>query len=128
MDTSTSSGIRISSITALKDNLSQIDQNYFFYGYTIEIENYTKKRVKLISRHWDIFDSLNALRIVDGEGVIGEQPVLEPGECFSYSSSCDLHSELGFMQGYFTFVNLDSNETFKVEIPRFLLHFWGRMN
>jgi ApaG protein len=128
MSTAITSGIQVSARAFFKEEISRVQESYYYYGYTIEIENITKNRVQLLSRRWEIFDSLSAPRIVEGEGVIGEQPIFEPGECFSYSSSCDLFSEIGSMQGIFIFIDLSTKIKFEVTIPRFVLHYFGKLN
>ncbi len=92
---------------------------HYAFGYTITIENQSREKVQLISRHWDIFDSLKELETVDGEGVIGKKPVIRPGKSHTYSSGCLLASPIGAMQGYYNMVDLSSAETFEVEIPTF---------
>ena len=75
----------------------------------------------MVSRHWEIFDSLNELEIVDGEGVIGKKPVLKPGEFYTYSSGCLLSSPYGAMKGHFNMINFTTTKNFKVIVPSFRL-------
>ena len=91
----------------------------FAFGYQISIENQGNTTVQLISRYWTIKDSLNETEIVQGEGVIGKQPILKPGETHTYQSGCLLHSPFGSMSGYYTMQ--DSGKKFKVKIPNFKL-------
>jgi ApaG protein len=77
--------------------------------------------VQLNLRHWEIYDSLNNIEIVDGEGVIGKKPVLKPGELHTYSSGCLLSSPYGAMKGHFKMINFTSTKNFKVFIPTFKL-------
>lgn len=110
-------------VTALPDFLpdrSDPDQGRFFWSYTIEIANLGRTRVQLLSRHWIIIDANGRREEVRGPGVIGEQPVLEPGETFRYASGCPLTTPSGLMQGSYRMVT-DSGETFDVEIPAFSL-------
>jgi len=93
----------------------------FVYSYTVTIENIGTETVKLLSRHWYIVDSIQEKREVRGEGVVGVQPELKPGETFQYVSWCPLHSPIGKMYGNYTFLNLSARTTFKVLIPEFLL-------
>jgi ApaG protein len=95
--------------------------NDFVFTYTITITNTTEFTVQLKRRFWRIFDSDYSLRYAEGEGVIGVQPVIEPKDAFTYNSGCQLNSDMGYMQGYYTFTNLVTNEDFKVQIPRFEL-------
>lgn len=83
---------------------------------------------ELISRDWYIFDSLNEVRVVSGPGVVGEQPILKPGETFTYTSGCDLRSEVGQMKGFYTFKNLIDGELFQVYVPDFSLTYPGKLN
>ena len=89
--------------------------------YKIAIENRGKDAVQLQSRHWKIYDALNNTEFVDGEGVIGQKPVLKPGEIHTYSSGCLLTSPFGAMQGHYGMVNLTTTKKFRVTIPAFKL-------
>ena len=126
MDTATTQGVKISVQTSFRGEMSNVKDSNFFFKYFIEIENTNPFPVKLITRHWKIFDALDVNRFVDGEGVIGEQPVIEPGEVFVYSSGCDLISETGYMEGFYDFAQLDHGSDaivkhFRVKVPRFQL-------
>ena len=103
------------------------DSHYFFIYY-ITIENKSDFTVQLTKRHWDIFDSVGDYRVVDGEGVVGETPVLKPGQKFEYNSGCNLTSELGSMKGFYTFINIVDHREFRVEIPKFELIVPSRLN
>jgi ApaG protein len=93
----------------------------FIYSYEITIQNLGDSTVQLISRHWHIRDSIQVKREVKGEGVVGKQPILLPGESFSYMSWCPLDSPIGKMSGTFTFIHTDTEDSFEAEIPEFLL-------
>ena len=97
----------------------QIGQNIFVYYVTIE--NVGTATMKLLRRHWVIQEFLGPVREVDGEGVIGEQPVLKPGEKHQYNSFTDLRTDMGRMYGYYTFQNLATEELMEVDIPEFQL-------
>lgn len=103
-------------------------ENHYFFVYFISIVNKGDYSVQLLKRHWDIFDSTGDKRVVDGEGVVGETPVLEPGEKFEYNSGCNLTSEMGYMKGYYTLINLMNSREFQVEIPRFDLVVPAKLN
>ncbi len=103
-------------------------ENHFFFVYFITIENKSDVTVQLTKRHWDIFDSVGDHRVVDGEGVVGETPVLEPGQKFEYNSGCNLTSDMGYMKGYYTLVNVADKKTIFVEIPQFDLVVPSKMN
>lgn len=93
----------------------------YAFTYTVTIENQGKDAVQLNGRHWKISDSLNHNEIVDGEGVVGRKPVLQPGQQHTYSSGCLLMSPFGAMQGFYKMVNLTTTRTFRVAIPSFKL-------
>jgi ApaG protein len=103
-------------------------ENHYFFVYFITIQNNSDFSVQLLRRHWDIFDSVGEKREVDGEGVIGETPVIEPGQKFEYNSGCNLTSEIGYMKGFYTLVKLIDNKEFQVEIPKFELVVPAKMN
>ena len=94
---------------------------HYAFGYTITIENQGKVTVQLVSRHWDVLDSLKEIETIDGEGVIGKKPVIKPGKSHTYSSGCLLTSPVGAMKGYYIMVNLSSSESIEVEVPTFKL-------
>ena len=117
MVTQITQGIKISVNTSFEGTYFKNHKIHFAFSYEITIENHSKDSVQLTTRHWEIFDSLNDIEIVDGEGVIGKKPVLKPGETHTYSSGCLLCSPYGAMQGYFTMVNFTSTSTFRVIVP-----------
>ena len=114
-------GIKISVLTNYEGSYFKNYKTHFAFSYQITIENHSKDTVQLTSRHWEIFDSLNDIEIVEGEGVIGEKPVLKPGELYTYSSGCLLSSPYGAMKGYFNMINFTSTKKFKVTVPTFRL-------
>jgi ApaG protein len=121
MVTQITQGIKISVLTTFEGTYFKNHKLHFAFTYEITIENHSKDSVQLIARHWDIYDSLNYLEIVDGEGVIGKKPVLKPGEVHVYSSGCLLNSPYGAMSGYFNMVNLATTRNFQVVVPAFRL-------
>ena len=114
-------GIKISVLTSFEGTYIKNHKIHFAFSYEITIENHSKDSVQLTSRHWEIFDSLNELETVDGEGVIGKKPVLKPGEIHTYSSGCLLSSPFGAMSGYFNMINFKSTKKFRVIVPSFRL-------
>ncbi|HLN94220.1 MAG TPA: Co2+/Mg2+ efflux protein ApaG [Flavobacterium sp.] len=114
-------GIKISVKTSFEGTYFKNYKIHFAFSYEITIENHGKDSVQLITRHWEIFDSLSETEIVDGEGVIGKKPVLKPGETHTYSSGCLLSSPFGAMRGYFNMINFTSTRNFKVIVPTFKL-------
>ena len=128
MRTLTTSGIQISVNSNFRQDLSEITEAQFFFNYKIDIQNRNNFDVQLLTREWYIFDSLSESRYVSGAGVIGEQPILKPGEKFTYTSGCDLSSEIGFMKGFYTFMNVENESTFQVYVPEFKLEYPGKKN
>lgn len=95
-------------------------ESRYVFAYHITIRNEGTLPAKLISRHWHITDAHGNTEEVEGEGVIGEQPLLGPGEQFEYTSGCPLATPFGSMRGTYTFVAEDGFE-FEAEIPEFFL-------
>ncbi len=93
---------------------------YFFWAYTIGITNHGSETVQLKTRHWRITDALGRLQEVKGPGVVGEEPVLEPGGSFEYTSGVPLPTPSGFMVGSYGMIT-DAGERFDVDIPAFSL-------
>ncbi len=119
MQTLITKGIKIS-VEVFYDAInSRPDEQKFFFTYRIKIENTSQDVVQLISRHWHISDSTGYSREVEGEGVIGKQPVLSPGDVHQYESWSPLNSEVGKMHGSYTMQRNSDNSTFKVLIPEF---------
>ena len=114
-------GIKISVLTSFEGTYFKNYKLHFAFSYKITIENHSKDVVQLTTRHWDIFDSLNDIETVDGEGVIGKKPVIKPGELYHYSSGCLLSSPYGAMKGYFNMVNFTTTKNFRVVVPAFRL-------
>lgn len=114
-------GIEIMVQTHYYAQQSSPKEGHYFFVYEISITNKSDFTVQLLSRHWDIVDAFGKTRMVEGEGVIGETPVLEPGELFVYNSGCDFTTEIGKMSGYYVMRKLIDNSDFKVTIPEFLM-------
>ena len=114
-------GVTVSVETNYQAGFSDPANGRFLFAYQITIENGTKSAIQLLSRHWDIVDANGLSREVDGEGVVGEQPVILPGESHQYISGCELATEMGSMQGYYTFKQVDKAALFRASIPHFTL-------
>ena len=99
---------------------SRVGAGRWFWVYHIRLENGRDERIQLKSRHWRITDSNGMVNIVDGEGVVGETPVLDPGQTHDYVSGCELATNMGGMEGFYTFTHANG-ETFEVAIPYFPL-------
>ena len=99
---------------------SSHEKSYFFWSYTIEISNHGPETVQLKTRHWRITDAFGRIQEVRGAGVVGEEPVLEPGKSFEYTSGVPLPTPSGFMAGTYGMVS-GNGERFNIEIPAFSL-------
>jgi ApaG protein len=96
------------------------EQQRYVFAYTITITNVGNNAATLLSRHWLITDANGKIQEVNGEGVVGEQPYLPPGESFRYTSAAIIATPVGIMQGQYTLRN-DHGEDFKATIPQFTL-------
>ena len=99
---------------------SKPQENLYFWAYKIKLENHGKKTVQLLTRHWEVTDGNGETMNVDGPGVVGQQPILESGVKFEYTSGCPLQTSSGIMSGWYTMIGPDG-ETFAVTIPTFSL-------
>jgi len=99
---------------------SRVEAGRWFWVYHIRLENGRDDTVQLCTRHWRITDSRGMVNIVDGEGVVGETPVLKPGQTHDYVSGCELSTSNGAMEGHYTFSTQDG-QLFEVAIPYFPL-------
>jgi ApaG protein len=115
-----SNGIRITVRPLFMDDRSDPDQQQFVFAYFVRIENVGNEDAHLLRRRWLIHDSIGEDLEVEGEGVVGEQPLIEPGGLHEYSSFCVLKSSSGFMEGHYLFARPDGS-TFTADIPRFIL-------
>ncbi|WP_276132925.1 Co2+/Mg2+ efflux protein ApaG [Polluticoccus soli] len=93
----------------------------FLFAYRITIENLSDVPVKLLRRHWYIYDSNGSFREVEGEGVVGQQPIIESGQSYQYVSAANLRSEIGKMYGNYQMENLYNKKLITVAIPEFQL-------
>ena len=100
------------------DGQSEVLSKRFVFGYFVRIENHGVEDIQLLRRHWYITDAQGQVQEVEGEGVIGKQPVIAPGEAHEYNSYCVLESFTGHMEGTYT-MEKANGERLKVEIPRF---------
>ncbi len=120
MYTSVTRAIRITVEPIYLNEQSSPEDSHFVWAYQVKIENDGAETVQLIDRHWRITDALGRLQEVRGEGVVGEQPVLRPGEAFEYTSGTPLATPSGIMVGSYGMVTM-TGERFDVEIPAFSL-------
>lgn len=114
-------GIQVSVETTYQPDFSNPQQHHYVFTYKVRIDNKSNHTVHLLRRRWEIFDAAESRKIVEGEGVVGQQPVLEPGKSHSYVSGCNLKSGIGKMRGTFTLEKLRNGELLEVEIPEFQL-------
>lgn len=128
MVTKITDGVKISVETIYQPEYSNPANEHFMFAYRINIENMTENSVQLMHRHWHIFDSNGTKREVEGEGVVGEQPVIEPGDNHEYVSGCNLKTEMGSMKGSYEMKRIVDNRTFRVNIPEFYLIAPYKMN
>jgi len=119
MTSKISEGIEISIETFFQKDYSNPLQNEFMFAYRITIENHNSFPVKLLRRFWEIYDSNSEHREIEGEGVVGIQPLIMPGKQYQYVSGCHLKSEMGKMQGFYTMENVETKELIQVNIPAF---------
>ena len=113
-------GIRVTVQPRFSLAESDPGEGAFVFSYRIRMENVGDQSAQLLFRHWHIHDAAGEDQEVDGEGVVGQQPELGPGQTHEYQSFCVLTSPAGFMEGYYTFVRKDGTR-FRVAIPRFQL-------
>ena len=99
---------------------SDVTADLYVFAYTIRIENTGNEIAQLVSRHWIITDGNARVQEVRGLGVVGEQPVIKPGESYEYSSGCQLHTPVGTMRGSYQMTAADGTQ-FEAAIPEFTL-------
>lgn len=115
-----SNGIRITVRPMYLRDQSDPSQNHHLFAYFVRVENIGSLPAQLLSRRWLIHDEVGEDTEVTGEGVVGEQPLIDPGSVHEYQSFCVLKSGEGFMEGHYTFLRSDG-VTFDGTIPRFIL-------
>lgn len=121
MQVLTTNGITISVVTQYLPEHSDVRGNRYIFAYHISIENNSLHTVQLLRRKWNIMTATGSVRIVEGDGIIGLQPILAPGESHSYASYCDLSTEIGKMHGFYTMTRKDDGSLFEVQIPEFYM-------
>ena len=123
-----SQGIRVNVETFYQNEQSRPLLNEFLFAYRITIENHNNYTVRLLRRRWHIFDSAGKHEEVEGDGVVGTQPFIEPYKFFQYVSGCNLGSEIGRMRGEYVMENQLNKELFLVLIPTFDLIAPSKLN
>jgi len=124
----TTHGIRIVAESRYEEERSSPGENYFFFSYRIVISNLGERAAQLLSRLWIVTDERGDTQRVEGPGVVGETPVLEPGEAFEYSSFCPLETRFGTMEGHYVMLDTASGERFEARIDPFVLAVPGVVN
>ncbi len=114
-------GVKVSVETVYQPEYSNPENDHFMFAYKVTIQNLGDYSVQLLRRHWHIFDSNGTHREVDGEGVVGLQPIIAPGEQHEYVSGCNLKSDVGSMEGTYQMLREVDGTLFDVEIPKFNL-------
>ncbi len=128
MQTLITHGIKISVESFYQPAHSEPHRQRYLHVYNIRIENHNDFEVKLINRRWLITESNGSSKLVEGEGVIGKQPEIGPGNFHAYSSYSILSTEIGKMSGSYSMVRLDTGEEFEVTIPPFVLVIPAKLN
>lgn len=121
MVTQITEGIKVTVETEYQPDYSSPRQFHYVFTYRITIENHSNSTIQLQRRHWIISDSNNVVKEVEGEGVVGQQPVLESGQMHQYVSGCNLKTGIGKMKGTYTMERIIDGKKFKVNIPEFSL-------
>lgn len=114
-------GVKVSVETEYQPSYSSPSQYHYVFTYRITIENQSDFTIQLMRRHWHIHDAGFQPREVEGEGVVGQQPVLEPGQSHQYVSGCNLKSGIGKMVGTYLMERVVDGTSFKVNIPEFIM-------
>lgn len=113
-------GVRVEVESRYEPERSAPHEDYYFFAYHVRISNVGEGRVQLLRRRWVITDGDGRVQEVEGAGVVGNQPVLEPGQSFEYTSFCPLRTALGWMEGTYTMA-VPEGERFDARVERFAL-------
>ena len=117
-------GVRVRVVPAYLPEQSDPEEGRWVWAYMVELANQGREMVQLVDRHWIITDAQGHVEEVRGPGVVGEQPVLRPGETYEYTSGCPLGTDSGVMVGSYGMIT-DDGERFEAAIPAFSLHLPG---
>ena len=127
MSTCETQGVKVTARPTFQSDQSQPDQNRWVWSYQITVTNEGDESVQLLDRHWIITDAGGEIEEVHGEGVIGQQPILAPGEEFVYQSFCPLTTDFGFMRGSYGMIRGDGSR-FNATVAPFVLLLPGLLN
>ena len=128
MTTEITDGVKVSVESIYQPEHSDPTNRIFIFAYRVTIQNLSDYTVQLLTRQWQIFDSSGTHRIVAGDGVIGIQPIIEPGDDHQYTSGCSLETDIGTMTGFYEMQRMVDGEQFHVSIPKFHLNPLFRLN
>jgi ApaG protein len=120
MFTKVSHHIEVSVVPVFLEEESRPNENHFFWAYRVSIANQSKQAVRLLSRYWHIVDGNGSVEEVHGDGVVGEQPLIKPGDFYQYTSGCPLPTPHGIMSGHYI-MRTAANDLIRVDIPAFSL-------
>lgn len=120
MYTKTTKDIKVTVLPHYLDKQSEPDDDVYVWAYTIQLENHSKGAVKLLNRYWRITDSMGRVQEVRGSGVVGENPVIAPGEAFQYTSGVPLKTPSGIMVGQYE-MSLENGDKINIAVPAFSL-------
>lgn len=123
-----SKGVKVSVETYYQPENSNPVNGEYMFAYRITIENHNEFPIQLMRRHWFIYDSDGTTREVEGEGVVGIQPLIPAGQSYQYISGCNLKTEIGKMHGTYLVQNLHTRNDFTVEIPTFKMTTGFKLN
>lgn len=121
MVTAITEGIKVCVEATYQQEFSSPKQNHFVFTYKVTIENHSATTIQLLKRRWEIADAGEPIKIVEGDGVVGQQPILEPGTSHHYISGCNLRSGMGKMKGKYFMEKLLDGKQLIVVIPEFHL-------
>jgi ApaG protein len=128
MQTAITRGVKVSVETFYQPDYSNPGLQEFMFAYRITISNESEHAIQLLRRHWFIVDAFGETKEVEGEGVVGQQPVIEPGFSYQYISGCNLRTEIGKMHGTYLMQRLRDGKMFYVAIPMFMLSATMKLN
>jgi ApaG protein len=121
-------GIEVAVLPSYEGKFFSRQGSLYLFKYHVTIKNKSDRTVQLLGRHWFIFDTGEGTSEVEGEGVVGEQPILYPGATHHYESGCQLRSSIGAMEGYYKMIDLQTQKNFQVQIPTFQFFATPRLN
>ncbi|MFO7822323.1 MAG: Co2+/Mg2+ efflux protein ApaG [Cyclobacterium sp.] len=121
MVTAITEGVKVSVEANYQNGFSNPGQHHYVFTYKVTIENHSNFTLQLLKRRWEVYDAASDLKIIEGEGVVGQQPVLEPGATHAYISGCNLRSGMGKMTGQYTMEKQVDGKLLMVAIPEFQL-------